>query len=51
MLKRIGLMVAAMMALMLALSGAALAQEAPGGGDVCVSIKGDTKVDKGETTC
>ena len=37
-------------AMLMALAGAALAQ--PGGGpDVCVSIKGDTKVDKGESTC
>ena len=35
-----------MLAAMMALSGMALAQ-----GDVCVSIKGDTKVDKGESTC
>ncbi|HEV2123529.1 MAG TPA: hypothetical protein VGW38_12235, partial [Chloroflexota bacterium] len=41
---------AVMLAMMVALSGAALAQ--PGGAaDVCVSIKGDTKVDKGESEC
>jgi D-arabinose 5-phosphate isomerase GutQ len=39
----VGLCLAAMMAL----SGVALAQ----GGDVCVSIKGETKVDKGDSTC
>ena len=32
---------------MMALSGAALAQ----GADVCVSNKGETKVDKGDSTC
>jgi hypothetical protein len=36
-----------MVAWMMALSGAALAQ----GGDVCVSNKGDTKVDRGDSTC
>ena len=36
----------AMMALMMALSEAALAQA-----DVCVSIKGEEKVDKGGSTC
>jgi type 1 fimbria pilin len=47
-MKRIMLLVtvAAMMAAMLALSGAALAQ-----GDVCVSIKGETPVDKGDSEC
>ena len=37
---------AMMLAAMMALSGMALAQ-----GDVCVSIKGDTKVDNGDSTC
>jgi hypothetical protein len=41
------LMVAAMMALMMAVSGVAAAQ----GGDVCVSNKGETKVQKGTSTC
>jgi redox-regulated HSP33 family molecular chaperone len=36
----------AMMALMIALSEAALAEA-----DVCVSIQGDPKVDKGASTC
>jgi len=36
----------AMMALMMALSEAALAQA-----DVCVSIQGDPKVDQGDSTC
>ena len=40
--------VAAMMALMMAMSGVALAQ---GSADVCVSNKGETKVDKGDSTC
>ena len=40
------LAVAAMMALMMALSEAALAEA-----DVCVSIKGDTKVDEGASSC
>ena len=40
------LTVTAMLALMMALSEAALAEA-----DVCVSIKGDPKVDKGESTC
>jgi len=40
------LTVTAMMALMMALSEAALAQA-----DVCVSIKGDPKVDEGGSTC
>ena len=48
-MKRIMLMVtvALMLGLMVALSGAALAQ----GADVCVSIKGETKVQKGESFC
>jgi hypothetical protein len=41
------LTVAAMMALMMAVSGVAAAQ----GGDVCVSNKGETKVQKGDSTC
>ncbi len=42
--------VALVMAATVALSGAALAQ--PGGAaDVCVSIKGDTKVDRGDSFC
>jgi hypothetical protein len=48
-MKRIMLLmvsVALMLGLMVALSGAALAQ----GADVCVSIKGETKVDRGEST-
>jgi len=40
------LAVAAMMALMMALSEAALAEA-----DVCVSIKGDPKVDEGASSC
>ena len=40
------LAVAAMIALMMALSEAALAEA-----DVCVSIKGDPKVDQGGSTC
>jgi hypothetical protein len=39
---------AMMAALMMTLSGVALAQ---GGADVCVSIKGEEKVDKGGSTC
>jgi hypothetical protein len=39
-----------MTAAMMAVSGAALAQSG-GGADVCVSIKGETKVDKGESIC
>ena len=46
---RLMVTVALMLALTLAVSGTALAQ--PGGGDVCVSIKGDTKVDRGESEC
>ena len=45
------LAMAVMLALMVGLSGAALAQPGGGGPDVCVSIKGDTKVDKGESGC
>ena len=41
------LTVAMMAAVMLSVSGVALAQ----GGDVCVSIKGDEKVDKGDSEC
>ena len=45
--KRIVLLtVAAMMALMMAMSGVALAQA-----DVCVSIKGETKAQKGNSVC
>ena len=36
-----------LMALMMAVSGVAAAQ----GGDVCVSNKGETKVQKGESSC
>jgi hypothetical protein len=44
--------VAAMMAaLLMALSGAALAQEARGGGDVCVSDRGETLIDIGASSC
>jgi hypothetical protein len=43
-LMTVGAMLAA---LMITLSGVALAQ----GGDVCVSNKGDSKVDKGDSTC
>jgi len=39
---------AVMMAAMMAISGVALAQ---GGPDVCVSNKGETKVQKGDSTC
>ena len=39
--------VAATMALMMAISGVAVAQ----GGDVCVSNKGETKVQKGDSSC
>jgi hypothetical protein len=39
---------AAMMALMMAVCGVALAQ---GGADVCVSNKGETKVQKGDSIC
>ncbi len=42
--------VAAMMAAMMALSGAALAQ-ARGGGDVCVSQGGQTIYDMGASSC
>ena len=43
---------AMMLAAMLALSGPALTQDAPGGGpDVCVSNKGEIKVDKGDSRC
>jgi hypothetical protein len=38
---------AAIMVAMMAMPGVALAQ----GGDVCVSIKGDEKVDKGDSEC
>src|SRR5919107_50733 len=41
----VGAMIASIMALF---SGVALAQ---GGADVCVSNKGETKVDKGDSTC
>src|SRR5918994_7954314 len=48
-MKRIMVLLAAtaMMAAMLAIPGVALAQ----GGDVCVSNKGDTKVQTGSSTC
>ena len=36
-----------MIAISVAISGAAFAQ----GGDVCVSVKGDTKVQKGDAAC
>jgi hypothetical protein len=39
---------AAIMVAMLAMSGVALAK---GGADVCVSNKGETKVDKGDSSC
>ena len=42
------LTVVALMVVMVALSGAALAQ---GGADVCVSNKGENKVQKGDSTC
>jgi hypothetical protein len=45
--KRLLVLVAMMLVAMMALSGAVLAQ----GADVCVSNKGDTKVDKGPSTC
>src|SRR5918993_1204590 len=48
-MKRIMVLLAAtaMMVAMMAIPGVALAQ----GGDVCVSNKGDTKVQKGSSTC
>jgi hypothetical protein len=42
------LTVTAMMALMMTVSGVAAAQ---GGADVCVSNKGETKVQKGDSEC
>ena len=53
-MKRIIFLFAAVAAVTIALSGAAaLAQEEGdrGGGDVCVSVKGDTKVDRGASEC
>jgi redox-regulated HSP33 family molecular chaperone len=50
-MRRAVLLLTVMAACLVMASGVALAQEAPGGGDVCVSIKGDTKVDKGASEC
>lgn len=46
-MRRIPMLLTVMMAAMVAFSGAALAQ----GGDVCVSIKGQPKVQKGDSIC
>ena len=53
-MKRIIFLLATVAAVTIALPGAAaLAQEEGdrGGGDVCVSVKGDTKVDRGDSEC
>ena len=50
-MRRLVLLLTVMAAAVVMASGVALAQEAPRGGDVCVSIKGDTKVDKGASEC
>jgi hypothetical protein len=49
-MRRLVLLLTVMAAAVVLASGVALAQ--PGGAaDVCVSIKGDTKVDKGASSC
>ena len=46
-MRRIPMLLTVMMAAMVAFSGAALAR----GGDVCLSIKGQPKVQKGDSIC